>query len=286
VVFWGASFVAAKLALGEMSPLHLVLARAVFATVALIIIQGSHGDWRWVATLSRREWARFVILTLVSVFIHQLAQMFGLQRTTAINSSLLITLAPVFMFVFSVLFFRERVTALKVLGFVVAIAGSVMVITRGDLGSLWDQAGSLAGDLLVIVSAIGWAVYSLLGKELAGTYSPTAVVGLVFASSLPILFTVAALGGGEPLSRLQVVSWRAWTAVAFLGWLCSALGYVLWYSALQKHHISRVGVLQYLQPLVTAVLGILLLGESLTGATIAGGLMIIGGVALVGQRDR
>ena len=286
VVFWGASFVAAKIALEEMSPLNLVLVRAVLASVALCVILGLRREWRSASSLSRVEWARLVVLAFVSVFAHQLAQMAGLRRTTAINSSLLVTLGPVFMYILSVLFLREGVTMLKAVGFLMALSGSALVVTGGDFGELWHQADTLAGDLLVVVSALGWAVYSILSKDLVRKHSPSVVVGLVFVLSVPILSAVTAIGGGATVSDLRGMTWRAWGAVAFLAWLCSALGYTLWYRALQRHHVSGVGVLQYLQPLVTAVLGILMLGETLTGATVAGGCMVLGGVALVGQRER
>jgi drug/metabolite transporter (DMT)-like permease len=72
--------------------------------------------------------------------------------------------------------------------------------------------------------------------------------------------------------------------VLFLAWGCSALAYVLWYEALQRQEMSRVGVLHYLQPVVTTLLGVFLLAESVTWATAVGGGMILSGVALVNRR--
>ncbi|UCC61443.1 MAG: DMT family transporter, partial [Anaerolineae bacterium] len=145
---------------------------------------------------------------------------------------------------------------------------------------------TLAGDLLIVVSAMGWALYSALGKDLLRTQSPLLVVTLVFDCSLPVLVTTTALGKLSFLGALSKMTWRSWAAVIFLAWGCSALGYVLWYRALQRQEMSRVSVLQYLQPLVATLLGVLLLGESVTWATLVGGGMIMGGVALVNRQQQ
>jgi drug/metabolite transporter (DMT)-like permease len=284
VLMWGASFVVAKVVLAEISPLQLVFVRAVLATVVLDLYLWRRGGWSEAARLTRREWVRIGLLALVSVLPHQLVQMVGLRQTTAINGALLITLAPLFMFGIGALFLGERVSWLKIVGFVTAILGSALVITHGELRTVSLGSGTLVGDLLIVVSALGWALYSTLSKDLLREHSPLLIVALVFSLSVPVLALTAAFGATNPLSALRSLTWRGWAGMLFLAWGCSALGYVLWYSALRRQEVSRVGILQYVQPLVAAVLGILLLGESPVWATAGGGAMILGGVALANRR--
>ena len=277
---------ASKIALAELLPVHLILLRVSLGALALNVLLLRQGRWAETACLTRRDWARVGLLVLISVFVHQLAQMLGLQRTTAINGALLITLSPLFIFALSAAFLGEPVTWAKALGFLAALVGSALVITRGDLRALNANTQTLAGDLLIVVSAMGWALYSALGKDLLWVQSPLLVVTLVFDCSLPVLVTTTALGKPSFLSALSRMTWRSWAAVVFLAWGCSALGYVLWYKALQRQEMSRVSVLQYLQPLVATLLGVLLLGESVTWATLVGGGMIMGGVALVNRQQQ
>lgn len=284
VMLWGASFVASKVALAELSPVHLILLRAVLASLALGLLLLQTGSWHKVTHLARRDWTHIGLLVLISVFPHQLAQMAGLQRTTAINAALLITLAPLFMFALSAVFFGEPVTRLKVGGFFLAVLGSVLVITRGSLQALSLSSHTLAGDLLIILSAVGWALYSTLGKDLLQKRSPLLVVTLVFNLSVPAMATMAAFGAPSFAPELSRMTGRSWVAVLFLAWGCSALAYVLWYEALQRQEMTRVSVLQYLQPLVATLLSTFLLDEAVVGATIIGGGMILGGVALVNRQ--
>ena len=285
VLFWGASFVASKIALAELSPLHLILLRVSLGTLALDALLLCRGHWTELGHLTQRDWARIGLLVLISVFAHQLTQMLGLQRTTAINGALLITLAPLFMFILSVMFLSERVSWLKVLGFLAALLGSVLVITRGNPRALGASSQTLVGDLLIVLSAVGWALFSMLGKDLLQKQSPLLVVTLIFNLSLPVLAVSTALGRQSFSSALGRMTWRGRGAAVFLAWGCSALAYVLWYRALQSQEMSRVSVLHYLQPLVTTLLGVLLLSESIGWATILGGGMILGGVALVNRRQ-
>lgn len=284
VLLWGASFVANKIALVQLSPVHLLLIRACLAALALNGLLLKQGRWVEITLLKRRSWTRIGLIVLVSVFLHLLTQMTGLQRTSAINGALLITLAPLFIFALSVAFFSEPVTWPKVAGFLTAILGSALVITRGDLQTLRLNSQTLVGDLLIVASAIGWALYSSLGRDLLQARSPLLVVALVFNLSVPLLSALAALSGQSFVATLSSLTWRTWGAVFFLAWGCSALAYVLWYAALQKQQMSQVSVLQYLQPLVATLLSITLLGESVVWATAIGGGLILSGVTLVNRQ--
>jgi drug/metabolite transporter (DMT)-like permease len=283
VLLWGASFVASKIALAELSPVHLILLRVSLGAVALNCLLLRGDGWAKITHLSRRDWGSIGLLVLISVFLHQLMQIVGLQQTTAINGALLITLAPLFMFTLSAVFFGEPVTRSKVAGFLLAILGSTLVITRGSLETLRTSGHPLVGDLLIVVSAAGWALYSTLGKDLLQRQSPLPVVTMIFNLSVPVMAALAALSGQNLLSALSRMTWRGWGAVVFLSWGCSALAYALWYKALQRQEMSRVSVLHYLQPLVATLLGILVLSESVVWATVVGGGMILSGVALVNR---
>lgn len=283
VILWGASFVALKMALNELSPLQLILMRTLLGALALDTVLLWRGQWRRATQLTRRDWTRIGLLVIISVFAHQLVQLVGLRQTTAINGALLITLAPLFMFVLSMAFFGERLTWIKATGFLTAILGSMLVITRGDLRALSVSSETLTGDWLIVVSALGWALYSTLSKDMLRKQSPLLVVALVFSLSVPLLAALTLPGAKSFVLALGGLSWHGWVAVLFLAWGSSALAYGLWYASLQKHDMSQVSIYQYLQPLVATLLGVVVLRESVVWATVVGGLTILSGVTLVNR---
>ena len=135
------------------------------------------------------------------------------------------------------------------------------------------------GDLLILASTVNWALYSVIGhrtlKRLGSLVATTCAL-LVGCVLLALPFVHARAWGDY--ARLDAVGW---TSVLFLGLCCSGLGYLWWYGALEKIEATRVAAFLYLEPLVTVAAAVALLGETAGTSTIIGGLLLIGGVALV-----
>ena len=167
----------------------------------------------------------------------------------------------------------------KLLGLALGFAGAVLVVTRGRLGAEVLGLPATRGDLMILASTVNWAVYTVLGhptlKRLGSLVATTCamIVGWAF---LTVPFVYARAWGD--FARLDGVGWLS---VLFLGLCCSGLGYLWWYGALERIEASRVAALLYLEPLVTLLAAVVLLGETVTATTILGGLLLIGGVALV-----
>jgi drug/metabolite transporter (DMT)-like permease len=98
------------------------------------------------------------------------------------------------------------------------------------------------------------------------------------------LFTTVLFFAGPGLSDLAHLTSRGWMAVLFLGIFCSGVAYVFWYDALRELPASEVGAYLYIEPLVAVGIAAVLLGESVTLATLAGGLAILLGVWMVSQQ--
>jgi drug/metabolite transporter (DMT)-like permease len=174
---------------------------------------------------------------------------------------------------------RERFSPRKVLGLTVGFLGAVLVVTRGEFGGDVMGLPATRGDLMILASTVNWAVYSVMGR-------PTLqALGALVATACGMIAGCALLAGPfvyrqgwEDFARLDGVGWAA---VLFLGLCCSGLGYLWWYGALERIETSQVAAFLYLEPLVTLLAAVALLGETVGATTIAGGLMLIGGVALV-----
>ena len=142
---------------------------------------------------------------------------------------------------------------------------------------------STRGDLLILLSTLNWALYSVLGRKTLLALGSTRATTGAFLAGLVLLAPTALVSG--TVASLGHLSPSGWAAVLFLGVCCSGLGYLFWYRALETMEASRVGALLYLEPLVTLAASMALLGERVGAATIAGGVLLLAGVALV-QRAR
>lgn len=169
VVFWGVSFVATKLALARLSPLTLIFLRALLGAALLAAILAA----RRARVPPRHAWPMLALMGFVGVAFHQLLQAHALTLTTASNTGWLIGVTPLWSALFAVLALRERISAAKALGLALGFAGTVLVVTGGALAS-FAALPSTRGDLLILLSTLNWAAYTVLGHGTLRRLGPAA----------------------------------------------------------------------------------------------------------------
>jgi drug/metabolite transporter (DMT)-like permease len=276
VVFWGVSFVATKAVVREISPFALILLRTALGSALMLAVLAA----RRVSLLPPRPfWPMLALMGFVGVALHQLLQGFALTFTSAVNTGWLIGLTPVWSALLARVLLRERFSWPRVLGLAIGFVGAAVVVTGGRWDAGLVALPSTRGDLLVLLSTLNWAVYSVLGRGVIRDLGATrATAGAMLAGLMMLL---PALLFPQATAGLAALGASGWAAVLFLGICCSGLGYLFWYRALERMEASRVGALLYLEPLVTLVASALLLAEPVRFATVLGGLLLLAGVALV-----
>jgi drug/metabolite transporter (DMT)-like permease len=273
VCFWGASFIATKIALGRLSPISIIFIRLVFASVLLSII----------ALYTKRSFSinlknhGFIfILALIAVF-HLWIQVTGLKFTTASNTGWIIGTSPVFMAILGFFVFSEQFTLIKVAGIIIAFFGLVLLISKGDFLSI--DFISNKGDFLILASALTWSVYSMVNKKITISYPPLMTILFQFIMMVIILIP---FNINESMFRIVAhLSLEIWIALLFLGLFCSGIAYVLWAQSLKEMESARAGAFLYFEPFVTVIAAWSVLNENITLLTIVSGITITCGVILV-----
>jgi len=281
VIFWGISFVATKAALREVSPTTLIFVRFAIGVVLLAAVQAAR---RGGSLVPRGAGPTLALMGFVGIFIHQLLQAFGLTVTTATNTGWLIGLIPIWSALLSALFLKERFGWMKCVGLVGGFVGAVLVISKGHISSELLALPSTRGDLLIFLSTINWAVYSVLGLDTIKRLGPLrATTGMMLLGTLMLapLFI-----WNQGWRELPSMSAAGWTAMLFLGIGCSGIGYLFWYGALERLEVSRVSAFLYLEPFVTLVTAMILLKEPAHLVTLAGGLIVLASVYLLQRAPR
>jgi drug/metabolite transporter (DMT)-like permease len=276
VVLWGVSFVATKAALRELSPVTLIFTRSALGTALLLATLAAR---RLPLVPPRDSWGPLALMGFVGVSFHQLLQAFGIRLTTAVHAGWIVGLIPIWSAVLAGLFLRERFGAGKVAGLALGFAGAVLVVSRGRATPDLLALPGTRGDLLMLASTLNWAVYTTLGHgTIRRLGSLRATAGAMFLGGLMLAPLFLRAGGWREFAAL---SGTGLAAVLYLGIGASGLGYLFWYAALERVETSRVAAFLYLEPLVTLVAAMALLHEPVGVATMAGGLMVLAGVALV-----
>jgi drug/metabolite transporter (DMT)-like permease len=276
IVLWGISFVATKAALRELSPVTLIFTRFALGVAVLFLILKIR---RQSLIPPRDTWTMVVLMGFVGIFLHQMIQVHALTLTTAVRTGWLIGVTPIWSALLAAAFLGERFGPRKILGLILGMFGALLVISKGELSSQALALPSTRGDLMVLVTTVTWAIYTILGRDtLKRLGSARATAAAMFAGwAMMIPFFVSSAGWQEYRS----LSSTAVIAIVFLGVGCSGLGYLFWYAALERIDASQVAVFLYLEPLVTLMAAVALLGESVEVSTIVGGVLVLVGVLIV-----
>jgi drug/metabolite transporter (DMT)-like permease len=275
IIFWGTSFVATKTVLNEIKPVTIIILRLILALVLLTVIALSTRR-KFSINLKSHGW--IFILALVAAF-HLWIQVTGLQYTSASNTGWIIGTAPLFMALLGFAFYREGITLLQFAGILVALAGLLLLIGKGDITNIGLIENK--GDLLVLGSAFTWGVYSMINKKISLSYSPLMTILYLFLMMAVIIIPFNV--NTETINSIVNLSITSWMWIFFLGIFCSGIAYVIWAQALRDMESAKVGAFLYLEPLVTVIAAWFFLNEEITLFMIFSGLLITVGVFIVNK---
>jgi drug/metabolite transporter (DMT)-like permease len=273
-VMFASMAIAGKLVLPEIPPQGLVVIRvsAAFTIMFLAYLITGRGKVR-----TGRDWVMLAIVGLLGVTANQNMFLMGLERTTAINASILVTTVPIFTVLYSVLGRQESASASKIGG--IALAGLGVVYLIGpDRVSL---APNLAlGNGLVVMAMACYAGFLVLSKPLLRRYDTLTVI--VWAMFFGLLGTLPM--GLATLSRVSPteVPIGIWAVVGYIILVPTIGAFFLSAWALKRSSSQLVAAYIYLQPLVTASIAPAILeGERITARMMVAGVAIFAGLGLV-----
>lgn len=213
-----------------------------------------------------------VFLSLTGISSMGSAVFGALSYSTAVDVSIIMNSNAIFITPIAGIT-GERLTIKNALGTLVGLIGCAIVINGGTTSIGLLQREHLIGNLLALLAAVSWAVYTVAGKKIVREYGGLSVTGLnMLIGSLP-LFIVTSATGELILPPLEAV-----LAILYLAIFPTAIGFVLWYKALEKIDAIRLGPLQYLVPIGTAIISTFTLREKITFASLIGMLLVFTGI--------
>ena len=272
---WAGSFIAVRLTHQEISPFMLGFLRFVVATPVMFLILFV---FKKPLFLSIKKIPQLIVLALTGVTLLYMFQFTGVSLTSASTGGVLINTNVLFISLFSALFLHERFTKLKLHGIVISFIGVIFVFFGQMNNDLISYSESFfLGSILVILSAICWAVYSIVGKHMLEKEDPLVVNANAFLLGtlffLPFVYS-------DMSAVVTNISISGIVAVLYLGLFCSVFAYIAWYFALSKSEAAESAVFLNLIPLFTILLSIYI-GEFPTPLFLVGAGFIVLGVILV-----
>jgi drug/metabolite transporter (DMT)-like permease len=278
VIVWGASFIATKVALRDLSPVTLVWMRFFIGVVILGIATAAR---RQLALPARNELGYLALLGFLGITLHQWLQSTGLQTAQATTTGWIIASIPVFMALLGWGFLKEKLSRMQIAGIALSALGVLLVVSKGSLSGLTTGKFGTIGDFLILLSAPNWAVFSILSRR--GLQKHPATRMMFYVMGFGWLFSTALFFTGPGIGEIGRMTIDGWLAMGFLGVFVSGLAYIAWYDALKVIPAAQIGAFLYLEPVVTMLLAAGMLGEPLLLASVFGGGLILLGVWMVNR---
>jgi drug/metabolite transporter (DMT)-like permease len=227
--------------------------------------------------VDRRDLVKLAICAVFGVAFNQILFFEGLNLSTPINASIIITVIPVVILVFSHFMLKERITSIKVLGIMLGAAGALIVILSSGSGEF--GSGTMLGDFMIFVNSVSWALYLVLIKPLMEKYDSITIMKWIFTFGLIIIFpfTFTSFTG----STFTSIPFNIWMSISFVVFGATIIAYFLNNYSLRTVSANVNGIYIYLQPLVASIVSILYGKDHLTVIKTIAAVLIMAGVYFV-----
>ncbi len=272
---WGGNMVAMKVGLQGVPPMATAGFRFLLASISLVLFARLR---RVPLTVGRDLWPH--LLALGGLFVLQHAVFFlGLNLTSASRSTVFMFTQPVYTVLLAHLLVPgERLTPARAGGILLSLAGLLVVFGERLGGGNW---GTLLGDALVTVAAVGWAVQSVYMKHLLSQADPFVLTLYQMVIAFPCFFLANWLFEPRLIFYVDVR-----IAIAFLyhGSLIAGLTFVAWTALLRRHQVGQLSAFIFLTPISGVLLSRILLGDPITPGLVVGLVLVAAGIAVVNRR--
>lgn len=268
-VVWSANFIFAKIALRELDAMSLAMLRFSLAGVIILpVYLWKRGVPTW---LSKQDWF-FLFISALSIGGNQLAFVQGLSRTSVAHSALILALTPVWVLLMSRILGHEAITAAKLTGFAIAVAGVGVLQARHSAGN----TSTVLGDFLILIASILWAAYTVASKAARERFDGLTMNTITYGGTA-LVFAPMTLWFGRNVD-FGGLSLGAWGSLLYMAIFPTLVGVAIYFHAMRYMPATRISMVAYAQPLLATVFAMAALGERISQSVILGGVLVILGV--------
>jgi len=279
-LLFGANYWIAKgLMPNHLLPMQIIFLRILGTLIIAWIIQLSVKELR-VLRIDRADYPRLILISLLGVAINQMMFFTGLNLTTPVDAAIINSVNPILVMLFSAWILKDSIGTTRLTGILLGAAGALMLILLGNPLSL--KGGNLSGNLFVAGNTVAWGLYLVIAKPLVVKYNPLLMMRWMF---------LIALLGVIPFSIRQALEidfssfdTYTWFSVLYIIIGTTFMAYFFITYSLKRLSSSVVAYYTYLQPVLVAVIGIIVFAEKISWIKIVSALLVFVGIYFVTRK--
>lgn len=258
ITLWGMSYIwTDKLIALNIPIFYFVFVRILLAGLVLFLFNAAYGR---IKRIQKKDFPKFLLLAFFEPFIYFICETYGLKETGSPTlSAMIIATIPIFSIGAGILFFKEKVNFINVIGILFSLVGIVMVaMAKGELGEnfIW-------GVVLLLIAVIAEVGHASVTKSLSSNYSSQVIVMYQFLIGSIYLFPLFLWKGIGDFSVETYFSPEVWYPLICLSILCSSLAFSLWVSTIKSLGVAKSSIFSALIPVAAAIIAWILGHEML-----------------------
>lgn len=265
ITLWGMSYIWTDKLIAQGIPIfYFVFVRIFMAGIILFLFNTAYAR---IKRIQKQDLGKFLLLAFFEPFIYFICETYGLKETGSPTiSAMVIATIPIFSIGAGILFFKEKVNVVNVIGIVFSLIGIVMVaMAKGDLGEnfIW-------GIVLLLIAVIAEVGHASITKSLSGNYSSQIIVMYQFLIGSIYLLPLFVWKGLDGFSVETHMTPEVWYPIICLAVLCSSLAFSLWVSTIKNLGVAKSSIFSALIPVAAAIIAWILGHELLNSRQWAG----------------
>ena len=249
ITLWGMSYIWTDKLIAQNIPIfYFVFVRILLAGLILFLFNTAYGR---IKRIQRQDLMKFMLLALFEPFIYFICETYGLKVTGSPTlSAMVVATIPIFSIGAGIMFFKEKINFINIIGIIFSLVGIVMVaMAKGELGEhfIW-------GIVLLLIAVIAEVGHASLTKSLAGNYPSQIIVMYQFLIGSIYLFPLFLWKGMDGFNKEVYFSTDVWFPLLCLAILCSSLAFSLWVSTIKNLGVAKSSIFSALIPVAAAII--------------------------------
>lgn len=263
----------------HLMPLQIVFLRVFGALVLIWMLEWITGKSKG-QRIEKKDHYRLAFAALTGITLNQALFFTGLSITTPIDTAIINSTNPMIVLLLSVIFLHQPAKKLKILGVLLGFSGTLILILAGG-ESYPLHMGGIKGNILIVLNTLCWSIYLIIIKPLTGKYHPYVLMRWIFLYGFILLIPIAATSVTS--IHFDSFTLTTWGSLIYIIVGTTFLAYLFITFGLSRLTPSVVAFYTYLQPVIVAVVGILIFSEGISMYKIVATLLIFTGIYLVNK---
>ncbi len=297
VIIWSFSFVLVDIALEFVPPMSIALTRFLIVSLVFIIVdlyflinrkrQGEkYNKKKENLRYTRKEWTYLIIASFCGILLFFVAQYSAIELIgPSLPAFFVCLLSPVVITILALIFFKEKLTKVKILGFAIATVGGFLLVTGGDLRTLTPTTPNFLGYLFALMTPVIWAIYSIITKRIIRNKSNFKTLKYIAYFGTIELFIIVILNNELLIFIQNFFNIYVFLIGIYLGIGCYIIGYFIWQKSQKELKSSKGASFLYIEPFLTLIFSIILnRSETILIWNIIGGIIVLVAVLVINYK--